>query len=203
MIVFIDVKNRCLIAKLQGSEIELPPIDSKSLKDELSNLSKVFSQGGSVDCGVGNNLVKGVVKSKGNEYPSFFIDAGFLTEEVIKFVETCEISNVYAVKLMPEDLKILATSGKQQRSPGKVTDSNTLTMRLIQHSITAPEQKKSIDRQPSQLTHQETTDRINALATALDSLGNYRSIASTAKESPVNKAIDDIATELSKLTSQD
>ncbi|AUR94076.1 hypothetical protein NVP1191O_17 [Vibrio phage 1.191.O._10N.286.52.B4] len=44
---------------------------------------------------------------------------------------------------------------------------------------------------------------INSLATALDSLGNYRSIASTAKESPVNKAIDDIATELSELTSQD
>ncbi|AUR92580.1 hypothetical protein NVP1174O_20 [Vibrio phage 1.174.O._10N.261.55.A8] len=46
---------------------------------------------------------------------------------------------------------------------------------------------------------------INSLATALDSLGNHRSIAiaSTTKEYPVNKAIDDIAKELSKLTSQD
>lgn len=44
---------------------------------------------------------------------------------------------------------------------------------------------------------------INSLATALDSLGNQRSVASTAKESPVNKAIDDIAKELSKLTTQD
>ena len=57
------------------------------------------------------------------------------------------------------------------------------------------------------MTHQETTDRINALAKALDGLSPLRTIihrgGSDAEKDPVNKAIDDIATELSKLTPQD
>jgi len=55
------------------------------------------------------------------------------------------------------------------------------------------------------MTHQETTDRINALAKALDGLSPLRTVIhrsnSETEKDPVNKAIDDIAKELSKLAS--
>lgn len=55
------------------------------------------------------------------------------------------------------------------------------------------------------MTHQETTDRINALAYALGAMNDVpkSAMSSSAEKNPVNKAIDDIAKELSKLTSQD
>ncbi|AUR94077.1 hypothetical protein NVP1191O_18 [Vibrio phage 1.191.O._10N.286.52.B4] len=196
MIVFIDVKVAETVVSVGDESFSLIPVTHKWLKGELRGLYELFAKGGSIE-GVD-------IDFKGGEYPSFFIDAGFLNEEVIKFVETCEIPNVYAIKLMPEDLKILATSGKQQRSPGKVTDSNTLTMRLIQHSIIASEQKDSIDRQPSQLTHQETTDRINALGYALGALNDSMGTLPFNGEhaSAIDSARFAISDELSLLTNQ-
>lgn len=55
------------------------------------------------------------------------------------------------------------------------------------------------------MTHQETTDRINALANALNSIkewmGSYAFIGEKYDE--FHKASDDICSELSKLTQQD
>ena len=166
MIIFIDVKkDRTEFHSIDGSVIVAPAItDHDSFKLFLADQS---SQAAIHDL-----------------YPNFFIDAGYMTQEVIELVEMCGIPNVYAVKLMEDDLRIIATSGKQQRAVGGLTDSNTLTMRLIQHSIKLHETKaerdikQGQDKPTPQLTHQETTDRINALATALEKIGNAQSVRS-------------------------
>lgn len=106
----------------------------------------------------------------------FHVDAGFNTKEVISFVESCNVPNTFAIKYQSGGSdKVVACS-----------KPNSLYLNQVE-----------IDKNNS------ITERINALATALYILGNQRSVASTAKESPVNKAIDDIAKELSKLITQD
>ena len=161
MIIFIDVKKDCTeFHSIDGVISNAPPItDCDNFKLSLATQSSEAAT---------HNL-----------YPNFFIDAGYMTQEVIEFVETCGIPNVYAIKLshiagtkvskddVESDLRIIATSGKQQRAAGEGTDSNTLTMRLIQHSI-----KQTQDRLTPQPAHQETTDRINALAYALGALND-------------------------------
>lgn len=56
---------------------------------------------------------------------------------------------------------------------------------------------------PLKPTYAEVTDRINALGYALSILSENRVAKPNNKVSPVDKAIDDIAKELSSLTSQD
>jgi hypothetical protein len=191
MIVFIDVKKDCTeFHPIDGLIFKAPQVtDRDNFKLFLATQS---SEAASHDL-----------------HPNFFIDAGYLTQEVINFVETCGIPNIYAVKLMQDEVRIIATSGKQQRAAGKVTDSNTLTMRLIQHSIklNGSKSERSIKRAQDELAHSEVTDRINALAKALDGLSPLRTIIhrsnSETEKDPINKAIENIAKELSSLTQQD